>query len=826
MPSAMTPGSKLGPYEVIELLGAGGMGEVYRARDTRLGRDVAVKVLPQALANDQDRLKRFQREARAAGQLSHPNLMAIFDVGVDEQPYFVCELLEGTDLRARIAQGPLPPKKALAYAIQIARGLAAAHEKGFAHRDLKPENVMITAGDHVKILDFGLAKGLAREAAKDDHTGPILTELTMTGTILGTASYMAPEQIRELPADLRTDIFSLGAILYELLSGKRAFDGASHADRMAAILNSEPAPLDPAIEDALPGIGRVIAHCLEKGPQARFQSASDLAFALELLGGRARATEPAATEAGPRRHTFRRTTYREGSILSARFAADGQAICYGAAWEGRPVELFWAYPGSPESRALGFPRTDLLAIAPSGEMAVSLRRQARGGFVYSGMLARMPVGGGAARELLDSVFEADWSPDGRQLCVVREDQGMTRIEYPMGTPVYRTSGWVSHVRVSPKGDRIGFIDHATRGDDMGSVCSVDLAGEVRTLCTGWSSARGLAWRPDGREIVFTGFRMGVGRSLYAVDLEGNERPILEVPGHMTLLDISPQGSALIVLENERCRLQFQPPDDAPVRDLTWLDWTLVRSLSPDGARLLFDETGVGGGENHATYMRGTDGSPAVRLGDGACLDISPDGQWAVAVITHGTSRLDLLPCGAGSPRTIPLAPMIVHMVAWFPDGEALCVLGEEANEAPRLYRVDSITGRHEPLTDPGISSYDLLVSPDGKRVAARGPDRRFTIFPVDGGTPVPVEGVHENDRVVRWSKDGGAIFVFTRGTLPASVFRVDLATGERKHWKDIAPPAPTGVEGVTMIRMTENEDAYAYSFAQRLNDLYVVEGLF
>ena len=833
MQDVIAPGTRLGPYEIQVLLGAGGMGEVYRARDERLGRDVAIKVLPRGLAQDEDRLKRFQREARAAGQLSHPNVMSIFDVGEGQMPYFVCELLEGVELRARLESGPLPPRKAMSYAIQIARGLAAAHEKGFAHRDLKPENVMIVAGDHVKILDFGLAKGLARETTAAGQTGPLLTELTMTGTILGTASYMSPEQIREQPADHRTDLFALGAILYEMLTGRRAFDGESHADRMSAILGKEPTPLDPAIEDVLPGITAVIAHCLEKSPAARFQCAADVAFALGLVlaapSARPGVAAPAPEEArpAPRRHTFRRTTYREGSIMSARFAADGQAICYGAAWEGRPVELFWAYPGSPESRALGFPRTDLLAIAPSGEMAVSLRRQARGGFIYSGMLARMPVGGGAPRELMDGVFEADWSPDGRQLCVVREEQGLSRIEYPIGTPIHRTSGWISHARVSPKGDRIAFLDHPARGDDMGSVCVVDLNGGVRTLSTGWSSARGLAWGPGAREIVFTAFRMGVGRSLYAVDLEGVERAILEVPGHMTLLDISAQGSALIVLENERTRVQFLPPGDAPVRDLTWLDWTLVRAISPDGARILFDETGVGGGEHHSNYLRGTDGSPAIRLGDGACFDISPDGQWALAaVIDNGVSRVDLLPCGAGSPRTIPLTPMLVHYALWFPDGETLCVLGEEPNGRPRLYQVDSVTGKHQPISDEAISSYDVLVSPDGMQVAARDSNRRFMIFPVDGGEPVHVPGVVENDRVIRWSKDGAAIFVFTRGTMPASVYRVDLGTGERRLWKELAPPVPTGVEGVTMVRMSDAEDAYAYSFAQRLNDLYVVEGLF
>jgi len=692
--------------------------------------------------------------------------------------------------------------------------------------------VMILAGDHVKILDFGLAKGLQKETVPGEQTGPLLTELTMAGTILGTASYMSPEQLREHPADHRTDIFALGAIVYEMLTGRRAFDGATHADRMSAILNREPPPMDGAIEEALPGITALIAHALEKSPDARFQCAADLAFALGVVdagagarrGAMSEAVEPASV--GPRRHTFRRTTYREGSILSARFATDGQAICYGAAWEGRQVELFWAYPGSPESRALGFPRTDLLAIAPSGEMAVSLRRHARGGFVYTGMLARMPVGGGAARELLEGVFEADWSPDGRTLCIVREENGLTRIEYPMGTPIYQTAGWVSHVRVSPKGDFIGFLDHPVRGDDMGSVAAVDLKGVVRTLSTGWSSARGLAWVPGGREIVFTAFKTGVGRSLYAVDLEGAERPILEVPGHMTLLDVSAQGAALIVLENERARVQYLGSGDALPRDLTWLDWTLVRALSPDGARILIDETGVGGGEFHSTYLRGTDGSPAVRLGDGACFDMSPDGQWALVVIGHGPTRVDLLPCGAGSPRTIPVDTINVHYAAWFPDGEAICVLGQESGGGPRLYRVDSITGKYAAFTDEGISANDLLVSPDGSCVVARGPDKAMTLFPVDGGKPSRIAGVAENDRVIRWSADGQAIFVFTRGELPAKVFRVDLETGERKLWKELAPSDPTGVEGLTMVRMTLDEDAYAYSYAQRLNDLYVVEGLF
>jgi Tol biopolymer transport system component len=635
---------------------------------------------------------------------------------------------------------------------------------------------------------------------------------------------MSPEQAagrKDLtPA---ADVYSLGAILYELLTGRRAFDGASHADRMAAILNAEPAPLEPAIEDALPGVGRVIAHCLEKAPQARFQSASDLAFALELLGTRVPQAAVKGESRTQSRHKFRRLTYREGAILSARFAADGKAICYGAAWEGRPVELFWAYPGSPESRPLGFPRTDLLDISSTGEMAVSLRRHAEGGFIYSGMLARMPVGGGGARELLDAVIEADWSPDGRSLCIVRQESGRTLIEYPMGTPIYQTTGWVSHARVSPKGDRVAFLDHPTRGDDMGSAAVVDLAGNVLHLSDGWSSARGLAWAPTGDEIVFTAFQEGVGRSIYAVTLEGVQRPILEVPGHLTLVDISPQGTGLVILENERTRVQFHGPNDAAPRDLTWLDWTLVRALSADGSWMLFDETGVGGGELHSVYLRATDGSPAVRLGDGSCLDLSPDGRWALAAVSP--TRLDILPCGAGSPRTIPLSGIEIHNAAWFPDGESICVLGLEGGGDARLFKVDAITGKAEAFSQDGISSYEVIVSPDGKSVASRGPDRRLMIYPVDGGPAAPIDGVLPTERAVKWSQDGKSIIAFSRGELPSKGTRIDIATGERHPWRELSPADATGVEGITIVALTRSEDAFAYSYSQRLNDLYVVEGL-
>jgi eukaryotic-like serine/threonine-protein kinase len=842
LPHTIPAGTRLGPYEIHDLIGRGGMGEVYRAKDGRLGRQVAVKVLPSSFAADADRLRRFEREARSAGQLNHPNVVAIYDIGqTSDGPYIVSELLEGSDLRARLEGGPIPPRKAIAMGIQIAKGLAAAHAKGIAHRDLKPENLMILAGDHLKIVDFGLAKLTHSESGPDgDATAALATQLTGTGAVMGTASYMAPEQIRQQPTDERADIFAVGAILYEMLTARRAFEGATPADRIAAILNSTPAELPSEIEDATPGTTALIDHCLEKNVEDRFQCAHDLAFALQQIETAAssrRATGAGAGEtpagipgaiaaAEIRRHTFRRTTYREGNILTARFAPDGQAICYGAAWEGRPIELFWAYPGNPESRALGYPWTDILAISPSGEMAVSLRRHARGGFIYTGMLARMPAGGGAPREILDGVSEADWSPDGRQLAVVREEGGFNRVEYPIGKLLYRTPGWISHMRLSRDGKHVAFLDHPVRGDDGGGPAVVDLNGQTRLLSTGWSSARGLAWSPDGSHIIFTAFRIGVGRSLYRVTLDGVEAPILEVPGHMTLQDVSPQGAALIVLENERMRMQFLGAGEPVARDLSWLDWTLVRALSPDGAKILFDETGVGGGPLHSVYLRGTDGSPAIRLGDGAALDLSPDGQWALAVVRTESDQLALLPVGAGEGRIIASEGLSGMSARFFPDGASLCVIGHEEGKGSRLYRMDAVTGKYEPFTDEGISFHEMHVSPDGRFVAASGPDRTTMLLSTSGGAPIKIPGTNPLERVTGFTADGTGIYVFLRGALPAKVQRVDIATGKRTPVRDLSPSDPTGVEGITSTRMTRDGEVFAYSYAQRLNDLYVVEGLF
>jgi len=837
MRTKIAPGTRLGHYEVQTLIGTGGMGEVYRARDSRLHRDVAVKVLPDAFSGDHDRLRRFEQEARATGQLNHPNIVAIYDLGTSDGnggvPYIVTELLEGQNLRAVVANGPIPPRKAVEYALQIAAGLTAAHAKGIAHRDLKPENLFITASGHLKILDFGLAKllrptGLAG-GAEHDKTGSIQASLTMTGTIMGTASYMAPEQIREQPTDHRADIFSLGSILYEMLTGQRAFDGETPMDRMTAILHSEPADLPTAVEDAIPGVGKIVRRAIEKRAEDRFESAREMSFALSLVtertGARAVSTEGIPAKASvSRAATLHRLTYREGIIYDARFAPDGQSVYYGAAWEGQPVELFWAHAGNPESRALGYPDAEILAIASTGEMAVSLKRHNKGGFIRSGMLARMPLGGGAPRAVQDGVHEADWGP-GRQFAIIRESGGMTRLECPIGKVLHQTPGWQSSLRVSPDGTKIAFLDHPHRGNDAGNVAVVDMEGNFEVLSTGWNSAQGLAWSPDGREVWFTAFRTESSRTLYAVTLDGALRPVFQTAGHLNLADISRQGQVLVVHGNSRMRMQLLDTTDGRVQDLTWLDWSLARDISADGKTVLFDETGVGGGEFHSVYIRDADGSPAIKLGEGVNPRLSPDGRWALTGVEGTPPRLILLPTGAGETRIVPTGKLYCHYATWFPGSKRICVAANEGSGGLRLYEIDLESGQQRAFSEEGVSPMDILVSRDGTSVGARGPDLTFFLYPVDGGTPKPLSLVGPEERVFGWSADGSALFLFQRGALPAKSFRIDIATGERKLYRELSPADRTGVDGLTRISMTPDEATLVFSYPQSLCDLYVIEGL-
>ena len=640
----LAPGSRLGPYEIATLLGAGGMGEVYRARDPRLGRDVAVKVLPPSFSADPERLHRFELEARATAALNDPNIVAIYDVGTaDGRPYVVTELLDGETLRGALAAGPLPLRKALAYAQQIARGLAAAHRRGIVHRDLKPENVFVTADGLVKILDFGLAK--LSEAA--DHRRSAVST-TAPGMVLGTVGYMSPEQAKGELADHRSDIFSFGAVLYEMLSGQRAFQGNSPVETLSAILKEQPPDLTLVVPGLSPGLARIVDRCLEKNRDDRFQSAADLRFALEAISG---VSTPAAVEARPRRFRWRwaaaavalaiaaggafvlgarrprdsqpqfhQLTFRRGAVQGARFTGDGQTIVYGAAWEGGPTELFSTRPDAPEARPLQMTNIGIFAMSSKGEMAVVLGP--RGFGRVEGTLARAPLAGGLPRQLADSVLAADWSRDGSELAIVRSGNGKDVLEYPIGKTLYDPSpGHITHIRVSPSGDAVAVISHPVSGDTAGDIVLVTMDGQARTLSSGWNSVLGLAWAPGGDEIWFTGTRSGAAQAIHAVTRAGEERLLLSAPATLTLHDVAADGRVLVSRDAWGAGVLVRAPGSASERDLSWLDGSTAWDLSADGATMVLEESWEGGGTARSIYLR-TDrrragGAPRRRRAAGA-----------------------------------------------------------------------------------------------------------------------------------------------------------------------------------------------------------------
>jgi hypothetical protein len=822
----LEPGTRLGPYEVLSPLGAGGMGEVYRARDAKLARDVAVKVLPERVAGDPEALARFEREARAVAAISHPNILAIHDFG-KEGPvtYAVTELLEGETLRAMLAGGPLPARKATDYAIQIARGLAAAHEKGIVHRDLKPDNLFVTGDGRVKILDFGLARPTAAVTARDDTRSPTVTSHTEPGAVLGTVGYMSPEQVKGQPVDARSDIFSFGAVLYEMLAGRRAFQGGSHAETMAAILQSDPPELEGSGKALPPALERVLRRCLEKKPEQRFQSASDLAFALESTS---RASGPAAAEP----------------------IAGGEPIR--RPWSASP--LLWALLGAAVSGAIvslllrPARRGDVTAAIPSVRFTIA----PPAGALLLGMLAISPDGGRVA-------FVATTS-DGRDLLFVRAldalevhpIEGTDGASFPFWSPDSRNVAFFAKgklKRVDSEGARVQIVCDAAspRGGSWSSggtiIFSAAAGGEIdrvpeaggvpvalpAPVSKGMYTYRWPCFLPDGRHFLY--FVLGENYGIFVGSID-DAKPKFLFPATSGAVYAAPgfllyrSGDRLMGHRFDAGRMQTSGEPFPVIDHVTWDGVaTGVTALSVSDRGVLACQTG--GTLLSRLLWFDRSGRELGAVGpDGAYFEpaISPDDRWlVVSSIVPDTLEQDLrmfdLERGgslrlASSQNLVPATPL------WTTDGlhvlfsdffsgkvyqrDARGVEGEKVLvQQPSFTPLDDLSrdgrllfyealnfrtfhtdtrvrdmqsGEDRPLLEAAFNEQGARLSPDGRWLAYESEESgQFEVFvrsfPGAGERRQISKG---GGRQPRWRRDGKELFYVSPDR---KIVAVDVRTG-------------------------------------------------
>jgi hypothetical protein len=839
-------GTVLGHYEIRGLLGTGGMGEVYRAWDARLRREVAIKILLPAAASDSARLQRFEQEARAAGALNHPHITAVYDIGAHKGvPFIVSVRLEGETLRSRIDSATLTPAKAIEYAIQIARGLSAAHERGIVHRDLKPENVFICGDGVVKILDFGVAKLKDDEDRRGTET---LTLHTEGAAVVGTAAYMSPEQLRGAPVDARSDLFSLGVVLYEMLAARRPFAGGTISELHTAILRDDPEPLPPRVR----GVDRVIRRCLEKRPDDRFDTARDVAHALEVasltgevapgvveaawrprwlrtaalvaatlvVGGVVGAAIAAYLRGRAEPPIYTQLTFQRGTVMGARFAPDGQTVVYSAAWGSDPLKLFTTRIGSTESRDLSI-EGHVWSVSPKGDLAVRLQ----GGRSPNapGTLARLSLSGGAPRELLDDVVAADWDADG-ELAAVRRIDGQSVVEYPLGTVVYRSPGEILTMSLLPD-RRLAVFEYLENGGERPCVLAlVNSDGSRKILSSGWTDWIGapVVWSPSTGEILFATFTDGTA-ALHAATLSGRTRVVARVPGDFQLRDVDRQGRMLLVSNVPRGGVMMLKDGQDEERDVSWLDFSYVADLSSDGEHILLGDISAGlpGG---GIAIRKAGGTHPIELGRGTPLALAPHADRVLAVKPEaGADSLQIIPTGAGQRRELRHASIARFFEgSWLPEGDAIVVAGGADKRRARLYVWNADNGSAPRAVSSEGDYGKPVISPDGLLITASREGAQLSVYPVNGGESRPIEGATEDDVPLRWSADGKWLFVRAGPGMPAEIERLELASGRRESVKRLMPADRTGLFGISGVAITPDGASYAYTFASSIGTLYLV----
>jgi Tol biopolymer transport system component len=853
----LAPGRSLLHFRLVDKIGEGGMGEVWRAVDTTLDREVAIKVLPQAFAGEPERLARFEREAKVLASLNHPNIAAIYGFPeADGLRFLAMELVRGEDLSQILAAGPLPIREALDAAKQIAAALETAHDSGVIHRDLKPANVKRTPQGEIKVLDFGLAKALESAAPNTGRSATVTSAGSVAGMILGTASYMSPEQARGFAVDRRTDLWAFGCVLYEMLAGVKAFDGPTVTDVLASVVTGEPDW--NKLPEATPAtVRRLLRRCLEKDPRKRLRDAGDASLLLDENPEDARtvpvpAARPARAPAlalialaaivvagalgwwtahrGANATTshdlvFRRNTFARGMVRAARFAPDGRTIVYSAAWDGPPIKLYMARTDSTESTPIVTPPGELLSVSKTGEMAVALGLS-YAGWMGDGTLARASLLGGSPREILPHVRAADWSPDGSELAFVHRVEGFDQLEYPAGKVLHKTAGYINDVRVSPDGERIAFADHPVWADNRGDVAVVDRSGRKTVLAPDFAALIGLAWAPRGDEVWFTGVRGDhTGFALHAYDLAGHSRVVHSSISPIELFDIAPDGRVLLGSQRNERSVQAVLAGSSEPRPLVVSgEASLARYVAPDGSAVVISNHLP---KEYETYVVRADRPGATRLSAGDGIAISPDGSLVLSV-SADSKTMSVSPLAMGPTRKIPTTDEVNYdgVPVWLPDGKSIAFTARRGSDPSRGFVVDVASGATKPFGAPGVH-WDGFngppLSPDGKQIVLQDMNGTYLRWPVNGGEPLPIPGLIAGDLPLAWTDDGAALFV--GGTaVPMSITRLELATGKRTPWKTIAPSDVAGLRYATLT-ISPNGNYWALATAKLLTDLFVVEGL-
>jgi serine/threonine protein kinase len=853
-------GKALGNYEIVDKLGEGGMGEVWRARDDRLHRMVAIKILPPDVAGDLSRRARFEQEARALGALNHPNIVSIYDVGQEDgRAYIVSELVEGESLRALLDRGPLPVRKTIEIAVQMAEGMAAAHALGIVHRDLKPENVMLTRAGQVKLLDFGLAKQSLEATGEKTAT----MALSQPGTVMGTAGYMSPEQVRAEPVDARSDIFSFGCVLYEMIAGKRAFQAATGVETMHAILKAEPQDFEIEQVKMPPALATIVRRCLEKQREQRFQSAADLAFALRSITNTSGSgIQPAVLAQSARRKPwvwpsvavllaaalltagfflrdrtlhrgqpqFQRITFRKGYIHQARFTTDGRNIIYSANWDGGPGRIYFAIPGSPDSRDLQMPeKSGLASISSKQEVAFFSSPFGDSG---TSTLYTNSISGGQPRPVLEGVLQADWSPDGSSMAVLRRVNGENRLEYPIGHVLVDKIAWpLWLLRISPDGERVAYaqrgggtavrmtiVDKNGKQNSLGAISGQNSTGEDSTL----------VWNPKGTEVWFRSFDSGEPGIVYAVNMQGRKRVALTLPARVKFYDISSTGDALLSTGSVQLGILGKAPGDAAELDLSSLDSGQVAGISTDGRIIVANIVGESATPKGTIYLRKTDGSPATRVGEGHAYKLSPDGKWIAGYVLDATGarHFSLLPTGPGEVTETTVPGLRSAAVLGWLDGEQRYLVVGRKEKSFQCFAWDARRGTVQPVCPEGTpDTVAYIVSPDGKKVLGPKANGGWIVYSVDGAAPREALGIESDEFPMNWRTDNRSAFVRPNreSTASIAVTVVDLVTGKRSAWKEIRPAQP--VVEIHDLYITPDGAGYAYNFVLVQSDLYVARGL-